>query len=438
VLLWIGGIGLLITLAVACLPMIGARPARLADSLRGESRTGTDRPSVRRTRATLIAVEVAASTALLIASGLMLRSVAHLMATNLGYETNHVFRPRLQLPNSKYRDGDSASFARFYDRLEQQLANIPHLSFALSTFVPFWEPPKEELGTDQRPNSGLQASVIAAGPDYFHTLGIGLREGRAFTSGDRSGEEPVAVVSESLARILGSGGSALGTTIYTTESPVPGQRLRVRRTVVGVVHDVHQTHADVDLKDVYIPFAQTTTRFASIYLRASGSPQQWLEAMRTVVASVDPDVFVGPAPPLSIQSKEILAGPRFITAMLTVFALFAALIALLGVYGVTAYAVQQREREIAIRMAVGATPGGVMRMFLRNSGKVLLLGITGGVFGASGLSRVLQSEFQGVERFDPWAIAGACVFLVAAGLFATCLPVRRVARTDPMTGLRVE
>ncbi len=156
--------------------MITVRPARLADSLRGEGRGGTDRPTVRRARAVLIALEVATSTALLIGGGLMLRSVAHLMGTNLGYETNHVFRPRLQLPNANYRD--AASFAHFYDRLGEQLTAIPNLSFALSTFVPFWEPPKRPLETDHGPE--LRASITAAGPDYFRTLGIGLREGRAF------------------------------------------------------------------------------------------------------------------------------------------------------------------------------------------------------------------------------------------------------------------
>ncbi|HUQ95812.1 MAG TPA: ABC transporter permease [Bryobacteraceae bacterium] len=437
VLLWMGGIGLLITLAAAWLPMIGARPARLADSLRAEGRSGTDRSTVRRTRTFLVALEVAASTALLIAGGLMLRSAGRLIGTNLGYETNHVFRPRLQLPISKYRDGDIASFARFYDRLEQRLAGIPNLSFALSTFVPFWEPPKQPLETDLGANPDLRASITAAGPDYFQTLGIGLREGRTFTPGDRQGAEAVAVISESLARLLAPRGSALGTTIVTTEA-VPGQRPRVRRTVVGVVHDVHQTHADVDLKDVYIPFAQTTTRFASVYIRGSGSSKQWLETLRIVVAAIDADVFVGPAPPLSMQSDEMLAGPRFITAILMGFALFAALLALLGIYGVTAYAVQQREREIAIRMAIGATPGAVIRMFLRNSGKVLVVGIAGGLFGAGAVSRILQSQLHGVERFDPWAVAGVCVFLVTAGLFATWLPALRAARSDPMTALRAE
>ena len=125
-------------------------------------------------------------------------------------------------------------------------------------------------------------------------------------------------------------------------------------------------------------------------------------------------------------------------AILTVFALFAAFLALLGIYGVTAYAVQQREREIAIRIAVGATSGAVIGMFLRRSDRVLLLGITAGVFGASAVSRILQTQLHGVEPSDPWTIAGSSVFLVTAGLLATWLPALRLLRTDPMKGLRAE
>jgi putative ABC transport system permease protein len=435
-LLWIGGIGLLIAVVVAWLPMIAVHPARLADSLRGEGRGGTDRPTGRRARTALIGLEVAASTALLIGGGLMLRSVAHLMGTNLGYETQHVFRPRLQLPVSGYPD--AASFARFYDRLEERLAGIPNLSFALSTFVPFWEPPKRPIETGRDDGSELRASITAAGPDYFRTLGIRLRDGRAFTPGDRPGAEPVIVISDSLARTVAPHGSALGTRVRTTEWSDTGEPLRVWRTVVGVAHDVHQIHADVDLRDAYIPFAQATSRFASVYIRADGSAAQWLDTVRTAAASIDPRVFVGPAPPLSVQADEVLAGPRFVTAVLTVFALFAASLALLGIYGVTAYAVQQREREIAIRMAIGATAGVVIRMFLRNSGQVLLFGIAGGVVGGSAVSRILQSQLHGVERFDPWTIGGACILLVTAGLLATWLPARRAARTDPMMALRAE
>jgi putative ABC transport system permease protein len=436
VLLWIGGIGLLIAVIVAWLPMIGVRPARLADSLRTEGRTATDRPAVRRARAALIAVEIAASTALLIGGGLMLRSVAHLVGTDLGYETNRVFRARIQLPNAKYRD--AASFTAFYGRLDRQLAAVPSLTFSLSTFVPLWEPPTQPLEADQGDNSTLRTSVTSVGPNYFRTLGIELRDGRGFTSADRVGSEPVVVISESLARSLRPRGSALGTRIRTTESFGTGEPVRVWRTVVGVARDIHQTHADVDLNDAYIPFAQGVSRFASAYIRADGSPQQWLETLRTVVASIDADVFVGPAPALSAQADNILAGPRFVTAVLTVFAVFAASLALLGIYGVTAHTVQQREREIAIRMAMGASAGAVIRMFLRNSGKVLLIGVIGGVFAGTAGSRILQSQLHGVERFDPWTLAVTCLLLVTAGLFAAWMPTRRVARTDPMIALRAE
>jgi len=122
--------------------------------------------------------------------------------------------------------------------------------------------------------------------------------------------------------------------------------------------------------------------------------------------------------------------------VLAVFALFAALLALRGSYGVTAYAAQQREREIAIRMAIGATSGTVVRLFLRSSGQVLLIGITAGVLGGTAASRLLESQLHGVERFDPWTVAATCVSLITAGLLATWLPTRRVARTDPMTALR--
>jgi predicted permease len=437
VLVWIGGIGFLIAVVIAWLPMIGVRPARLADSLRGEGRNSTDGRGVLRARTILVLLQVAASTALLIGGGLMLRSVAHLVGTNLGYETDHVFRPRLQLPNASYPD--AASFAPFYDRLEEQLAAIPNLSFALSTFVPFWEPsPKPLLETDHPGGPELRASITAAGPDYFRTLGIGLREGRAFTRADRNGAEPVVVISESLARRLAPQGSALGTRIRTAEPSETGEPARVWRTVVGVAHDVHQTHADVDLNDTYIPFAQTTARFASVYIRGSGSSQHWLETIRTVAASIDPDVFVGPAPPLAVQADDLLAGPRFVTAVLTVFALFAAFLALLGIYGVTAYAAQQREREMAIRIAIGATPGTVIGMFLRDSGRVLLIGSAGGVLGGAAVSKVLQSQLHGVRRFDPWTLAASCLLLVMAGLLATWVPTRRVARIDPMTALRSE
>jgi putative ABC transport system permease protein len=366
----------------------------------------------------------------------MVRTVVHLSRTPLGFVTEQVFRPRIQLPERTYPSDDHASFNRYYDRLNEQLAAVPNVSYALSTFVPFWEPPKQPIGTEDKIAAETRASVTAGGPDYFQTLGIGLRAGRAFTAMDREGSEPVAIISESLAHSLGPQG-ALGRRIRLREGS-GNTAIDVWRTIIGVVHDVHQTHADTDLRDVYIPFAQTKTRFASVYLRGQGSADQWLEKLRTLSAAIDPEVLIGPAPPLAIQAETELAGPRFVTTILSAFAAFAAALALMGIFAVTAYAVQQRQREIAIRMAVGATSSAVIRMFLRRSGLVLLAGILAGLFGGAVVSRILQSQLHGVGRFDAWTLTVAAGLLMFAGLIATWIPTRRGAQADPMTILRAE
>ena len=363
---------------------------------------------------------VAASTALLIGGGLMLRSVANLIGTNLGYETHtcsvrasscpprltgttDVLRPILRSPGGTTRCH-------------------PQSSFALSTFVPFWEPRNGPLETDRGANSAIRASITAAGPDYFRTLGIGLREGRAFTRVDRTGAEPVAVISESLARAVAPRGSALGNMIDDTEWTVTGETVasgarwwsRPRHPPDACrrrpERRVHPVSADAPLAS------------RALYPR-DGSSQQWLEPR---VRSWPPSTRVS----LSVRRRRspdrptiCLAGPRFVTALLAAFAIFAALDRRsLGIYAVTAYAVQQREREIAIRMAIGATAGTVIRMFVRDSGTVLLIGLAGGVFGGAAVSRILQSQLHGVERFDAWTLAVTCVFLVTAGLLATWLP----------------
>ena len=183
VLLWIGGIGFLIAVVVAWLPMIGTRPARLADSLRSEGRSSTDRPVVRRARTALIALEVAASTALLIAGGLMLRSVAHLMSTNLGYETNHVFRPRLQLPTSKYRDATPppSPASTIVWRNNSPPSRIYRSHFRRSCRS--GSRPNSQLETGQATTPNLAPASRLPALITFDTLGIGLREGRAFTPG---------------------------------------------------------------------------------------------------------------------------------------------------------------------------------------------------------------------------------------------------------------
>ncbi|MGH9769792.1 MAG: FtsX-like permease family protein, partial [Blastocatellia bacterium] len=404
--------------------------------LQREGRGGTDSPAMRRVRSSLIALEVAASLALLVGCGLMIRSVAHLARVDLGFQTEGIERARVALPPRTYPD--TQAFMRFYDRLNQRLSAFSGVKFALTNFIPFYEYPKQAVEVNGGDGNGPSASVMAISDGYFDLFGVKIRQGRGFTAGDREGAEPVAVISETLARRLWPNESAVGRRIRPADQPDRNVRA-VWRTIVGVARDVRQTHADIDLNDIYLPFFQTPSRYAPLYIRTDRHSSLSFDALRALSAEIDPEVLLtGRAqgePPLASEAERQLAGPRFLMASLTGFALFAALLAIIGIYGVTAYAVQQREREIAIRVAIGATPGAIIRMFLKAGGFTLACGIGCGLFAAAAVARMLASQLHGVRPFDVGTLLGACAFMALASLLATWLPARRAAARNPIASL---
>jgi ABC-type antimicrobial peptide transport system permease subunit len=288
------------------------------------------------------------------------------------------------------------------------------------------------------------AAAFTVGEGYFATLGIEVRRGRNFLVTDRAGAEPVAIVSETLARQIAPEGNAVGRRIRgdafrrIQESPSGERETEPWRTIVGVAADVRQTYVDDDLRDVYVPFAQAPSRFGALLVRSSLSPARWPETIQSLVNAVDPNVFVGESPSLPAAVERELSGPRFLLSLLTGFAVGAVLIAFIGLYGVTAYTVRQRERDIAIRIAVGASPRSIVRLLLTGASWVLGGGLLGGLLGALALSRLLMSQLHGVAPFDPWTLFAGCLILAVIGLLATWWPARRAARIDPMQVLRSE
>jgi ABC-type antimicrobial peptide transport system permease subunit len=198
---------------------------------------------------------------------------------------------------------------------------------------------------------------------------------------------------------------------------------------------VRQTHTDNDLNDIYIPFFQAPSRYAPLYVRTDRPHSVWLESVRAAAAEIDPQVLVSEGTPLETEAQRQLAGPKFLMTLLTGFALFAALLAVLGVYGVTAYAVRQREREIAIRAAVGASPGAIIRMFLKEGGLTLTAGIGCGLLGAFVVARMLENQLHGVKPFDVATLLGASAFMALAGLLAIWRPAKRAADRNPIASL---
>jgi putative ABC transport system permease protein len=409
-----------ISLLLSFMPLLASWRDRLAHVLRAATRGATDSPAMRGVRSGLIAVEVAASLALLVGCGLMIRTVINLVHTDLGYRTEQVVRLRVALPENTYRD--AAAFGAFYDRLADRLAGRKG-TFAFTNAIPFYEYPAERVEVEGV-NTQVDANMMAATPSYFGVLGIAVREGRAFTDSDRANTEPVVIVSSSMARRLWPDGSAIGHRIRFEQSDRDVRA--VWRTIVGVSSDVRQTHTDTGLNDVYLPFAQAPSRYAPVYARGADA-QQWLALLREHVAAIDPDVVVTPATyaELADEEKQLLAAPRFLMSLLIAFGAFAALLATLGIWGVTAYAVQQRERELAVRSAVGATRGQLITLFLKDGGVVLIVGIAGGLFGAWAIGRMLQHELHGVRPMDAVTLLGAAALMLTAGLLASWWPAAR-------------
>ena len=222
--------------------------------------------------------------------------------------------------------------------------------------------------------------------------------------------------------------------VSTQGAPTP--QLVIHR-VVGEVNNVRQSHTDSDLFDAYLALPQGAGRFAFIYLRGQRSPA-WDTELRSIVTALDRDVALGAPQALDRGLEQERARPRFLAALLIVLSAFACLLALGGMYGVIVYAVRQRQREIAVRMAIGADPGSVRRLFVRQGSLVLAGGIAVGLAGAVALGQVLRSQLHGVEPAEPRVLAGAAIAFAACGLLAIWWPAWRASKIDPVLILKEE
>ena len=213
----------------------------------------------------------------------------------------------------------------------------------------------------------------------------------------------------------------------------------VTRSIVGVVSDVPAPPTDQELADLYIPLLQAPRRFSTIYLRVVGSQLWQMRTLRNVLRDIDPEVSLRDARDVSVMAGEQLIRPRFLTTLMTSLAIVALILAVIGIYGVVAYNVKQREHEIAIRIAVGASAASVIRLFLRQGGVVIAAGLLLGTFGAGQPRGPATREPALWRQADPYSTMITMSALIgAAAIAANWLPARRAASTDPMIALRAE
>jgi putative ABC transport system permease protein len=432
------GAGIATTAICALAPLFTVLRARFTQALKGEGRTATDSAGAQRIRTTLIALEIAASVALVTGSALMIRSVVTLLRTDLGFAGERILNASVTLRQNKYPD--PASRLALFERMSSRLSAVPGVeSVGMTTAWPLQQSGLRPVTVpDAATDSGMRAAVQSVNDEYFSALTIPILAGRVFASSDRLGTAPVAVVSETLARRLWPAGNAIGSTVVIPEDRDDAEPVPVSRVVVGIVGDVRQYPADLELADTYVPILQTPGRFVFALIRTAGAPEGWLPQIRAAFRDIDPEIAVQRSRPLATVIDEVTARPRFLTWLLASFALIAALLALVGTYGVIAYAVRQREREIAVRLAVGADPARIARLFLRQGGGILAMGLAVGLVAVLAGGRLLESQLFGVTARDPLTLVTAVVAFAAAGLAAIWWPARRAATTDPALALRAE
>jgi predicted permease len=427
--------GFFVTCSCSLAPFWASSRTPVALALTGGQKGASERPGQRRARSVLIAIEVAASLALLVGAALMVQSGLRILNVDIGLDVRDVHVGRISLRPRSYVD--AASRNAFYDRLESGIRSVPGIhGVAFANWWPLQAAPPRGVARDDSPAPATaRAGLFSVSADYFNTLGIALRDGRGFTAEDRPGTPPVAVVSEALARTLWPSARAVGERIRIAP-PAGANTPPTSYLVVGVARDVRHAHTDEELSDVYLALAQAPSAAVFTYLKTAG-PQPAIEYdVRAAIGTVDRELPLGTPRPLADILDQQRAAPRFLATLFVVFALFAAVLAFVGIYGVIAYGVRQREREIAVRMAIGADRTAIMQLFLKQGAWILSGGLVLGLAGALALGRVLQAQLFGVRPAEPAVLALATVAFALGGLLAVAWPARIAASSDPAAALK--
>ncbi len=442
---------LLTGLICGALPAVAAARTSVNDHLKEGGRTDTPAGSQARLRSVLVVCELAAALVLLTGAGLLLRSFEKLREVDLGFSTDHTMTAFFGLPGRQY--SSQAAVDVFDQTLLQKLRALPGVeavgvTTALpgggadnTTFVPEGYVPPSGAGL----NLAWNGRVIG---DYFQAAGIPLLRGRYFRDADAASAPLVVIVNRTLAEKYWPNQDPIGKRLYigVAGSPMPWQ------TVVGEVGDIKQSGADQDtLPQFYQPASQLKPsigkfappnmlygNYGTVVLRGTLPPQQMAVGLRSVVHSLDPQLPLIHVATMEQLVEEGQGSRRFNTVLISTFAGAAALLALLGIYSVIAFATAQRTHELAIRMALGSRRSSIVRLILVSGGRLGLAGCVLGGVGAFFATRLLRSMLFQVDALDPAVIALAMLSILALALAASLVPARRAASIEPMQALRTE
>ena len=427
-----------------CAPAFQTARMNLSDTLKegGRSASSAGRHGLRRG---LVVVEFALALTLLAGAGLVIHSFWKLSRVDLGFRQDHILTFGLPVPNDRFSKPEQIN--AFYRQLLEKIGALPGISsISVSTGMPlqgtnFGMPfsivgqPVGDLSS--RPGAGFTMVT----PEYFRTFGISISKGRVFTTQDLAGNVPVAIVNDAFVKKYLASLDPLKQRL-SIEQLIPGQTKlgpALEWQIVGVYHNVHNGGIRGDgFPEVNVPFSQSPWPQAAIAVRTAGDPASMTKSIAAVVLSIDPDLPLDQVKTMDQIVDESLSGDRFGTVLFGSFAAVGLLLAAIGIYGVTSFAVAHRTHEIGLRIALGASPARVLRLVLREGILLALGGLLLGLGGAYFVGRLMKSLLYQVNAMDPTAVSAVTALLLLSALLACYIPARRATQVDPIVALRDE
>src|SRR5215472_3546646 len=388
-------------------------------------------------RRAFVVAEVALALLLLVGASLMIRSFAHLIAVNPGFNVERVLTMQIFVPPSRY--GDNLKRSEYFQAILTEIRNTPGVSAAGSThFLALTERTSGSCfapapGPAPTPAEAPSSEYLIVSPGYFAAMGTPLLAGRDFEERDNYSGRPVAIVNRAFVERYYSGQDVLDKQIYvcwTIEKPVE---------IVGVVADARQGELQQPPRPtIFLANAQAPMYFATLVVRSVGEPQQITRAVEQAVHRVDPDQGLSDVRTMESVLADSVSLPRFQAILLAAFAFLALTLAIVGVYGVISYAVTERTNEIGVRIAMGALSQDILRLVLREALLLAIVALAIGLAASLALSRWLANLLFEMKPSDPVTLATACGVILLAAASAALVPARRATRVDPMVALRYE
>jgi len=415
-------------------PALHSTRPDLASTIRAGTGKHSGARSAARFRSSLVTAQIALSMALLISAGLFVKSLRNVSQVNLGIRVDSMATFLVEPELSGY---DPAHSRQFFARLHERLAALPGVTNVTEALLPVvgsnWGSEVSVEGFKKGPDTNANSRFNEIGPGYFTTVGVQLLRGREFTASDEAGTPKVAIVNQAFAKKFGLGSDAVGKRMSTSGDTLDTE-------IVGLIPNFTYYDVKQDVPPVFfVPTLQDTALgFSYYYVRTSRNTEQLVGEIPAVVRSLDPNLPVDELKTMRQQVKDNVFVDRLISTLSASFALLATLLAAVGLYGVLAYSVAQRTREIGVRMALGADGGRVQLMVLRQVALMTLIGGAIGTAAAFALGRVAQSLLFELGSHDPAVMVLSAIALTLVALASGYLPALRASRIDPVEALRYE